>query len=108
MGARGRIVLIALPPPPSRRYATPQALAKRGPDVERPVTAADAAVLAPDAWCLEVLDGHEPAVVEGAKAHRASLTGGNLPLDTWLERLRAPHVGLPETADRFANMRDQL
>jgi hypothetical protein len=68
----------------------------------------DTAVLAPDAWCLELLDRHQPAVVAGAKAHRASLAGGNLPLDTWLERLRAPHVGLPATADRFANMRDRL
>jgi hypothetical protein len=68
----------------------------------------DTAVLLPDAWCMELLDRHEAAVIEGGRAHRASLTRGNGSADAWLALLREPHVGLIRTADRLAKNRDQL
>ncbi len=103
----------------------------------------DIAVLSPDAWCLELLDRHAPAVLEGSRAHRASLanpdastvrvspvggtaSGGateggatmsgsdkggspeNRSIEGWLALLRDPRVGLIETADRLATLRDQL
>ncbi len=68
----------------------------------------DTAVLSPDAWCLELLDRHEAAVLEGGRAHRASLTSGDNSTDFWLALLREPHVGLRATADRLATYRAQL
>jgi len=68
----------------------------------------DTAVLTPDAWCLELLDRHEPAVLDGCRAHRASLARGNGSVDGWLALLREPHVGLPRTADHLAGRRDRL
>jgi hypothetical protein len=68
----------------------------------------DTAVLSPDAWCLELLDRHKAAVLEGGRAHRASLTGGDGSADGWLALLREPHVGLAETAGRLSAYRDQL
>ena len=68
----------------------------------------DTAVLSPDAWCLELLDAHEAAVMAGCRAHRASLTRGDTTLDGWLGLLREPHVGLPRTADRLVERRDRL
>jgi PIN domain len=68
----------------------------------------DTAVLSPDAWCLELLDRHEPAVLVGGRAHRASLTRGDGSTGSWLALLREPHVGLTETAARLAVHRDQL
>jgi hypothetical protein len=68
----------------------------------------DTAVLSPDAWCLELLDAHQAAVLAGSRAHRASLTRGATSVDGWLELLREPHVGLPRTADRLVGYRDQL
>src|SRR5580692_5370384 len=53
----------------------------------------DTAVLSPDAWCLELLDRHEPAVLEGSRAYRASLTKGDNSVDGWLALLREPQVG---------------
>jgi predicted nucleic acid-binding protein len=68
----------------------------------------DTAVLTPDGWCMELLDRHEPSVLEGCRAHRASLTRGNTSIDGWLALLREPHVGLPRTADCVAGIRDRL
>jgi hypothetical protein len=68
----------------------------------------DTAVLSPDAWCLELLDRHEAAVLAGGRAHRASLKRGDTSADGWLALLRAPHVGLPATAGRLAGVRDRL
>lgn len=68
----------------------------------------DTAVLSPDAWCLELFDRHEAAVLEGGRAHRASLAGGDGSADGWLALLREPHVGLAETAGRLSAYRDQL
>jgi hypothetical protein len=68
----------------------------------------DTAVLSPDAWCLELLDRHEPAVVAGARAHCASLTQDDTSTDEWLALLRTPEFGLSGTADRFASFRAQL
>ena len=68
----------------------------------------DTAVLSPDAWCLELLDGHEDAMLGGCRAHRASLAGGDESTDEWLALLRQSHVGLPKTADRLANYRGRL
>jgi hypothetical protein len=68
----------------------------------------DTAVLSPDAWCLELFDRHEAAVLEGGRAHRASLTRGDASTDGWLALLREPHVGLAETAGRLAAHREQL
>lgn len=68
----------------------------------------DTAVLSPDAWCLELLDRHEAAVLEGGRAHRASLASGDNSTDFWLALLREPHVGLRATADRLATYRAQL
>lgn len=65
----------------------------------------DTAVLSPDAWCLELLDRHEAAVLEGSRAHRASLLRGDGSPEAWLACLREPVVGLAGTADR---LRDQL
>jgi len=67
----------------------------------------DIAVLSPDAWCLELLDRHEPAVLGGVRAHRASLPN-NFSADDWLALLRRPHVGLSGTADRLNPLRDRL
>ena len=68
----------------------------------------DTAVLSPDAWCLELLDRHEAAVLEGGRTHRSSLTLADGSIDAWLAVLRAPQVGLTATADRLAAFRDQL
>jgi hypothetical protein len=68
----------------------------------------DTAVLSPDAWCLELLERHQAAVLEGGRAHRASLTRGDGSADGWLALLRESPVGLAGTADRLATFRDQL
>lgn len=68
----------------------------------------DTAVLSPDAWCMELLDRHETAVMEGSRAHRASLGRGDNSTKGWLALLRQPHIGLTATADRLSAMRDQL
>jgi hypothetical protein len=68
----------------------------------------DTAVLSPDAWCLELLDRHQAAVLEGSRTHRASLTHGDGSIASWLALLRAPQVGLSATADRLAAVQDQL
>jgi len=68
----------------------------------------DTAVLSPDAWCLELLDRHEAAVLDGGRAHRASLTHGDASADAWLALLRTPRVGLTATADRLSGDRYQL
>jgi PIN domain len=68
----------------------------------------DTAILSPDAWCMELLDRHEAAVIAGGRAHRASLSRGNGSPDVWLALLREPHVGLLRTADRLAGNRDRL
>jgi hypothetical protein len=68
----------------------------------------DTAVLSPDAWCLELLDRHEAAVLEGGRAHRASFTHGDGSVESWLALLRAPQVGLSATADRLAAVRERL
>jgi len=68
----------------------------------------DTAVLSPDAWCLELLDRHEAAVLEGGRAHRASMPRRDDATDRWLALLREQHVGLTATADRLAAMRDRL
>jgi hypothetical protein len=68
----------------------------------------DTAVLSPDSWCLELLDRHEAAVLEGSRSHRASLAQGDGSVDSWLALLREPHVGLAATAARLAVVRDQL
>jgi hypothetical protein len=67
----------------------------------------DTAVLSPDAWCLELLDRHEAAVLEGGRSHRASVSGDGS-VDAWLALLRAPQVGLTATADRLATLREKL
>jgi hypothetical protein len=63
----------------------------------------DTAVLSPDAWCLELLDRQESAVLEGGRTHR-----GEQSVDAWLTLLRTPQVGLSATADRLAAMREKL
>ena len=68
----------------------------------------DTAVLSPDAWCLELLDRHEAAVLEGSRAHRASLIRGDGSADGWLALLREPAVGLSATAGRLAKRRNDL
>jgi predicted nucleic acid-binding protein len=68
----------------------------------------DTAVLTPDAWCLELLDRHEPAVLDGSRLHRASLTKGDISADEWLAMLRDPRLGLPSTSGRLARLADQL
>jgi hypothetical protein len=68
----------------------------------------DTAVLSADAWCLELLDRHEAAVLQGGRTHRASLSQGDGSVDFWLALLRQPRVGLTATADRFASFRDRL
>jgi hypothetical protein len=68
----------------------------------------DTAVLSPDAWCMELLDRHEAAVMEGGRAYRAALTKGDTSVDGWLTLLREPRVGLAKTADRLAAHRDLL
>jgi PIN domain len=68
----------------------------------------DTAVLTPDAWCLELLDRHEAAVLEGGREHRASLGQGDGSVDEWLARLREPLAGLTGTANRLAGLRDRL
>jgi PIN domain len=68
----------------------------------------DTAVLSPDAWCLELLDRHEAAVLEGGRSHRASLRHGDGSVDAWLALLRTPQVGLAATADRLATLRGKL
>jgi hypothetical protein len=68
----------------------------------------DTAVLTPDAWCLELLDRHEPAVLAGGRAHRARAAGGGESLDLWFARLREPEMGLAATADRLLSLRERL
>ena len=68
----------------------------------------DTAVLSPDAWCLELLDRHEAAVLQGARTHRAGVTRGDGSIDAWLASLRAPRVGLSATANRLATVREKL
>jgi hypothetical protein len=68
----------------------------------------DTAVLSADAWCLELMDRHEPCVLEGARAHRASVTLGDSSIDGWLALLSGPRVGLLGTAGRLAAHRDLL
>jgi PIN domain len=68
----------------------------------------DTAVLSPDAWCLELLDRHEAAVLGGGRAYRANLTKGDNSVDGWLASMREPRVGLSRTADRLSGHRDQL
>ncbi|HEX3996252.1 MAG TPA: hypothetical protein VHX39_34210 [Acetobacteraceae bacterium] len=68
----------------------------------------DTAVLSPDDWCLELLDRHEAAVLEGSRSHCAGLVPGGGSVDSWLDLLRAPQVGLTATAGRLAALRDQL
>ena len=68
----------------------------------------DTAVLSPDAWCLELLDRHQAAMLEGSRTHRVSLTHGDGSIDSWLALLREPQVGLTATADRLATLRDLL
>lgn len=68
----------------------------------------DTAILSPDAWCLELLDRHEAAVLEGCRAHRAGLNGGECSVDAWLGSLREPRFDLPGTADRLFGNRDML
>ena len=63
----------------------------------------DTAVLSPDAWCLELLDRHEAAMLEGGRTHR-----GESSVDAWLALLRAPQVGLTATADRLATLQEKL
>jgi predicted nucleic acid-binding protein len=64
----------------------------------------DTAVLSPDAWCLELLDRHEAAVVVGGRAHRNSLVDNDISAGEWLALLREPGLGLPGTADRLAGI----
>lgn len=64
----------------------------------------DTAVLSPDAWCMELLDRQETAVLEGCRAHRESHTS----IDFWLALLREPRVGLLQTAARLAEFRDRI
>ena len=68
----------------------------------------DTEILSPDAWCLELLDRQEAAVLDGSRAHRASLAGGGKSAGEWLALLQQSHVGLPRTAARLACHRDQL
>jgi len=68
----------------------------------------DTAVRSPDAWCLELLDRHAAAVLDGSRAHRASLNRGDTSIDGWLALLRGPRVGLGRTADHLFGLRDQL
>jgi hypothetical protein len=68
----------------------------------------DTAVLSPDAWCIELLDRHEAAVIEGGRAHRASLTRADGSTESWLALLREPQIGMTKTADRLAGFQDRL
>jgi hypothetical protein len=68
----------------------------------------DTAVLTPDAWCLELLDRQEAAVLQGSRTHRASLTQGDGSIDGWLGLLRTPQIGLTATADRLTGLRGRL
>ena len=68
----------------------------------------DTAVLSPDAWCLELLDRHQAAVLEGGRAHRASLTRGDRSIGGWFTLLRGPRVGLCATADRLRGHQARL
>lgn len=68
----------------------------------------DTAVLSPDAWCLELLDRKQTAVLEGCRAHRASLTREDSSADDWLMLLRDSRVGLNRTADRLSSVRERL
>jgi PIN domain len=68
----------------------------------------DIAVLSPDAWCVELLDRQEAAVLEGGHAHRFSQARGDNSIDGWLALLRQPDVGLATVADRLAAYRDRL
>jgi hypothetical protein len=68
----------------------------------------DTAVLSPDAWCLELLDRHRTAVLEGGRACRASLKKCDNSPDGLLALLREPYVGLSRTADSLASHRDKL
>ena len=68
----------------------------------------DTAVLSPDAWCLELLERHEAAVLGGGRTYRANLMKGDNSVDGWLASMREPRVGLSRTADRLLSHRDQL
>jgi len=68
----------------------------------------DTAVLLPDAWCLELLDRHEAAVLSGGRTYRANLAIGDNSVDGWLTSMREPRFGLCRTADRLLSYRDQL
>jgi hypothetical protein len=68
----------------------------------------DTAVLSPDAWCLELLDRHEAAVLGGGRANRANLRKGDNSVDGWLASIRESPVGLSRTADWLASHRDRL
>jgi predicted nucleic acid-binding protein len=70
----------------------------------------DTAVLSADAWLLELLDRQPAAVLTGARTHRASLSEGGpeVTVELWLAMLREPHVGLPRTADRLAQMAEKF
>lgn len=63
----------------------------------------DTAVLSPDDWCLELLDRHEAAMLEGGRIHR-----GESSVNSWLALLRSPQVGLSATADRLGGLREKL
>ena len=63
----------------------------------------DTAVLSADAWCLELLDRHEAAMLAGGRTHR-----GESSVDAWLMLLRAPQVGLSATADRLASLQERF
>ena len=68
----------------------------------------DIAILTPDAWCQEMLDRHEAAMLAGARAHRISTVGPGGTLEAWFTLLRAPQVGLTATADRLADLCPKL
>ncbi len=68
----------------------------------------DTAVLTPDAWCLELLDRHPEAVLEGARAHRATPRRVALTVEGWLAALGEERVGLPRMAEALAGHRDRL
>ncbi len=67
----------------------------------------DTAVLSADEWCVELLDAHEEAVLDGCRAHRASLLVTRTP-EEWLTLLREPNVSLPGIAGRLTSHRDRL
>jgi hypothetical protein len=68
----------------------------------------DTAVLSADDWCLELLAAHEEVVLDGCRAHRASLPSTANSSAEWLALLREPHVGLPNMALRLTAHRERL